>query len=63
QTSFVEKVEAHDGQLRVTLRPGDHDYSELSKLLVEHGHRLSRMTEEEINLETAFMALTQGITS
>jgi ABC-2 type transport system ATP-binding protein len=63
QASFVEKVEAHDGQLRVTLAPGDHDYSELSKLLVENGHRLTRMTEEEINLETAFMALTKGITS
>ncbi len=63
QAGFVEKVEAHDGQLRVTLAPGDHDYSELSKLLVENGHRLTRLTEEEINLETAFMALTKGITS
>ncbi len=63
QAGFVEKVEAHDGQLRVTLIPGDHDYSELSKLLVENGHRLTRLTEEEINLETAFMALTKGITS
>ena len=45
------------------LAPGEHDYSELSKLLVENGHRLTRLTEEEINLETAFMALTKGITS
>jgi ABC-2 type transport system ATP-binding protein len=63
QASFVENVEAHDGQLRVTLATGEHDYSELSKLLVENGHRLTRLTEEEINLETAFMALTKGITS
>jgi ABC-2 type transport system ATP-binding protein len=63
RTSYVEQVETQDGQLRVTLKPGDHDYSELSKLLVENGHRLTRLTEEEINLETAFMALTKGITS
>jgi ABC-2 type transport system ATP-binding protein len=63
QADYVEKVEAHDGQLRVTLTPGEHDYSDLSRLLVENGHRLTRLTEEEINLETAFMALTKGITS
>ena len=63
QSSYVEKVEAHDGQLRVTLTVGEHDYSELSKALVDAGHRLTRLTEEEINLETAFMALTKGITS
>ncbi len=63
QASYVEKVEAHDGQLRVTLVVGEHDYSELSKALVDAGHRLTRLTEEEINLETAFMALTKGITS
>ena len=63
QSSYVEKVEAHDGQLRVTLTVGEHDYSELSKALIDAGHRLTRLTEEEINLETAFMALTKGITS
>ena len=63
QSSYVEKVEAHDGQLRVTLTTGEHDYSELSQALVTAGHRLTRLTEEEINLETAFMALTKGITS
>jgi ABC-2 type transport system ATP-binding protein len=63
QSSYVEKVEAHDGQLRVTLTTGEHDYSELSKALIDAGHRLTRLTEEEINLETAFMALTKGITS
>ena len=63
QSSYVEKVEAHDGQLRVTLTTGEHDYSELSKALIDAGHRLTRLTEEEISLETAFMALTKGITS
>jgi ABC-2 type transport system ATP-binding protein len=59
----VESVVPHDGALRVTLVPGDHDPSELSRLLVEAGHGVTRFTEEEINLETAFMKLTLGITS
>ena len=32
-------------------------------MLVNAGHRLTLLREEEINLETAFMALTKGITS
>lgn len=59
----VEKVETDDKAIRVTLTPGDHDYSLLAKLLVENGHALTRLGEEEINLETAFMTLTKGITS
>jgi hypothetical protein len=35
----------------------------LARLLVNNGYALTRLTEEEINLETAFMKLTQGITS
>ena len=49
--------------LRVTLLPGEHDYSTLAKLLLDNGHALTRLNEEEINLETAFMTLTKGITS
>jgi ABC-2 type transport system ATP-binding protein len=63
QHDMVDSVVPHEGALRVTLTPGDHDPSELAKLLVENGHALTRMAEEEINLETAFMKLTQGITS
>jgi ABC-2 type transport system ATP-binding protein len=70
QITYVEKVEHEkvpgtfsDGQLRVTLTPGEHDYSDLARILVQEGHKLTRLTEEEINLETAFMALTKGITS
>jgi ABC-2 type transport system ATP-binding protein len=59
----VEKVERTDADLRVTLRTGDHDHSALAKLLIDNGHGLMRLTEEEINLETAFMTLTKGITS
>jgi ABC-2 type transport system ATP-binding protein len=63
QHPWVENVEVNHAELRVTLTTGEHDYSELSKLLVENGYGLTRLTEEEINLETAFMALTKGITS
>ena len=49
--------------LRVTLTSGVHDYSPLARLLLENGHALTQLTEDEINLETAFMTLTKGITS
>jgi len=63
QHDLVEKVEASEEGLRVTLVSGDHDYSTLAKLLLDNGHALTRLSEEEINLETAFMTLTKGITS
>ncbi len=60
---MVDKIEIDDQGLRATLITGDHDYSLLSRLLVENGHALTQLCEEEINLETAFMTLTKGITS
>ncbi len=60
---ICEQVEMGEDGLRVTLVAGDHDPSVLAKLLVENGHALTRLNEEEINLETAFMTLTKGITS
>jgi ABC-2 type transport system ATP-binding protein len=63
QAGEVESIERVDHQLRVTLTPGDHDASELAKILIENGHAVTHFAEEEINLETAFMKLTQGITS
>ena len=47
----------------VTLKSDAADYSQLATLLVERGYKLSLFKEEEMNLETAFMALTKGITS
>lgn len=61
--SIVELVDVDKCGLRVTLRSGDHDFSQLARLLIENGHALTRLSEEEINLETAFMTLTKGITS
>jgi ABC-2 type transport system ATP-binding protein len=60
---IVEKVEIRDSHLLATLREGTQDYSDLPALLIQAGHRLTAFKEEEINLETAFMALTKGITA
>ncbi|MEX0612464.1 MAG: ABC transporter ATP-binding protein, partial [Pirellulales bacterium] len=60
---LVDRVDAGDKYLTVTLADGHEDYSDLATLLVSAGHRLTLLREEELNLETAFMALTKGITS
>jgi ABC-2 type transport system ATP-binding protein len=60
---LVSKVEANSKHLTVTLTEGAQDYSELATVLVNAGHKLTMLKEDEINLETAFMALTKGITS
>jgi ABC-2 type transport system ATP-binding protein len=59
----VDKVEKRDGLLYATLKDGVSDYSDLPTLLVSNGLKLTLFREEELNLETAFMALTKGITS
>ncbi len=59
----VERVEQHDGLLQVTLVPDIADYSDLPTALVGAGFKLQLFKEEEINLETAFMMLTQGISA
>ena len=59
----VERVDIRDGHLTVALREGTQDYSDLPTLLVQAGFKLTLFREEEINLETAFMALTKGITA
>ena len=60
---IVEKVERRGDVLVVTLGPGTADYSQLATLLIERGFKLTLFKEDELNLETAFMALTKGITS
>jgi ABC-2 type transport system ATP-binding protein len=60
---LVARVDAGDKFLTVTLADGHEDYSDLATLLVSAGHKLTLLREEELNLETAFMALTKGITS
>ena len=40
-----------------------HNYSDLPICLIEAGFRITLFREEELNLETAFMALTKGVTA
>jgi ABC-2 type transport system ATP-binding protein len=58
--AMVQQVDIQDGSVRVVLREYDADYSPLSTLLVSHGIAIRKFSEEEINLESAFMAFTKG---
>jgi len=63
QSAIVESVEIRDGHIAVTLAENITDYSDLPTILIEAGHKLTLFKEDELNLETAFMALTKGITA
>ncbi|MFV2068042.1 MAG: multidrug ABC transporter ATP-binding protein, partial [Pirellulales bacterium] len=63
QQPHVDSVEQRDDVLVVTLVENHHDYSDLAAALVNGGYRLTLFKEDELNLETAFMALTKGITA
>lgn len=56
----IERVEAHNGQVEVTLRVGVEEYSGLARELVLNGYSFKRFAEKETNLESAFMALTKA---
>jgi ABC-2 type transport system ATP-binding protein len=60
---LVDRAEVRDGHLFATLAKGVDDYSDLPTLLIEAGYKLTTFKEDEVNLETAFMALTKGITA
>lgn len=59
----VHSVEVRDGVIYVTLKRGVNDYRDLATALVQGGCPLKMLREDEINLETAFMALTRGMTA
>ncbi len=59
----VESVEDKNGVLIVKLNEGVHEYGFLASRLIHQGFELTLFKEDEINLETAFMHLTKGITS
>ncbi len=59
----VESVQDKNGVLIVKLNEGVNQYGFLANRLVEQGFELTLFKEDEINLETAFMHLTKGITS
>ena len=59
----VESVEDKNGVLIVKLNEGVNQYGFLANRLIGQGFDLTLFKEDEINLETAFMHLTKGITS
>jgi ABC-2 type transport system ATP-binding protein len=59
----VESVEDKNGVLVVKMNEGVYQYSFLASRLIEQGYELTLFKEDEINLETAFLHLTKGITS
>ncbi len=61
--STIDKLEAKDGMIVATLKEGVTDYTFVADRLVHSGFKLTMLKEEEINLETAFMRLTKGITN
>ncbi|MFN3153647.1 ABC transporter ATP-binding protein [Bremerella sp.] len=61
QADIVESIESRVDHLLVTLKKEAEDYSDLPTMLVQAGHKITMFREEEINLESAFMALTKGM--
>ena len=61
QHSLVDKVELQQTKVRVTLHENITDYSLLAVSLLEAKLLFKHFGEEEINLESAFMALTRGV--
>ncbi|GHT41578.1 ABC transporter ATP-binding protein [Planctomycetales bacterium] len=61
----VRSVERENNVLRLSIQSerGVDDYCDLPGLLVQNGFRIRSFKEDEINLETAFMTLTKGITA
>ncbi|MCS7168815.1 MAG: ABC transporter ATP-binding protein [Gemmatales bacterium] len=59
----VHSVDIRNGEIRVQLKAGCHDYTFIPDILVQSGLKLTMLREEEVNLETAFMRLTRGITA
>ena len=56
----VQSIEPGDAAVRVILKTEVVDYSDLPRCLIESGVNLRRFSEEELDLESAFMALTKG---
>jgi ABC-2 type transport system ATP-binding protein len=61
QHDCVDKVDLADRRIVVTLKQDADDYSEIPSWLIQHGHKLTLFREEDVSLESAFMALTKGM--
>ena len=56
----VQSAEMQNSHIRVTLDQ-EGDVSIIAQQLVTGGFKLTRLEEEKVNLETAFMRLTKGL--
>ena len=61
ESEIVEDVSQGDGHLVVSLKDVAEDYSTLPTQLIESGFKITLFREEDVNLESAFMALTRGV--
>ena len=62
--AMVDRIETDsEGRLTVHLKQGVDDYAPLAKVLIDAGFAIEHFAEDEINLETAFMLLTQGVSA
>ena len=59
----ISKLDEKEGVIIATLVEGVSDWSFIPDILVHEGFKLLLLKEEEVNLETAFMRLTKGITN
>ena len=57
---IVDSVREGDGHLAVTLNEGVEEYSTIPAAIIGEGFKLNLFCEEDIDLESAFMALTKG---
>ncbi len=56
----VQACELGDDAMRVVLKSQVTEYSDLPRLLIQNNIDLRQFSEEELDLESAFMALTKG---
>ena len=61
QVPGVADAQFSNNHIRVSLDPGGADAAEIARRLIGGGFALHRLEEEKVNLETAFMRLTQGL--
>lgn len=61
QHPLIDRVELVKETIEARLKPGVLDYSDLPSALIEARFKMTLFREEEVNLETAFLALTQGL--
>ena len=57
----VISADVIDGHIRVGIEPGRIEAADIATALVDHEFRLTRLDEERVNLETAFMRMTKGL--